>query len=406
VRLLSHAAIGSRRGELLVGRPGESGKITRPRIRARAPLRISFAGGGTDVPPFPTLEGGCVLSATIDRYAHGALIPRADRKVTIESVDFKTTAEMTLNSEIRRDGSLDLIKTAIQRFGRVGTDGYDLVLRSNAPPGSGLGSSSTMMVALTGLLAAHYGMDLGAYQVAQLAWAMERQDLGIAGGMQDQYAATFGGFNFIEFSDRVIVNPLRIRDETALELELNLLLCFTGITRDSARVIEDQTRRAATGADDTLAGLRAQKELAVAMKTALLTGELNEFGSLLGEAWTQKKRMSPFISNERIDDLYELARSKGALGGKITGAGGGGYILLYCDFTRKHRVIEALEHAGASVTEFAFDSKGLTTWQVLPGRTSSRPMLSWRGHGCRKRSRSRARCWSAHSLRGSSRWHA
>jgi D-glycero-alpha-D-manno-heptose-7-phosphate kinase len=338
--------------------------MTRPRIRARAPLRISFAGGGTDVPPFPALEGGCVLSATIDRYAHGSLIPRADRMVSIESVDFKTTTEMTLDNEILCDGSLDLIKAAVRRFGRDGTDGYDLVLRSSAPPGSGLGSSSTMMVALTGLLAQHYGVVMGAYQVAQLAWAIEREDLGIAGGMQDLYAATFGGFNFIEFTDRVIVNPLRIRDEIALELELSLLLCFTGITRDSARVIEDQTRRATTGADDTLAGLRAQKELAVAMKAALLTGELNEFGALLGEAWTQKKRMSPFISNERIDELYELALSKGALGGKITGAGGGGYILLFCDFTTKHRVIEALEFAGADVTEFAFDSKGLTTWRA------------------------------------------
>ena len=338
--------------------------MARPRIRARAPLRISFAGGGTDVPPFPTIEGGCVLSATIDRYAHGSLIPRTDRMVSIESVDFKTTAEMKLDNEILCDGSLDLIKAAVRRFGNVGTDGYDLVLRSSAPPGSGLGSSSTMMVALTGLLAQHYGVAMSAYQVAELAWTIEREDLGIAGGMQDLYAATFGGFNFIEFSDRVIVNPLRIRDETVLELELSLLLCFTGVTRDSARVIEDQTQRAMTGADDTLAGLRAQKALAVAMKAALLTGELNEFGELLGEAWTQKKRLSPFITNDRIDELYELAISKGALGGKITGAGGGGYILLFCDFSKKHRVIEALEFADAVVTEFAFDSRGLTTWQA------------------------------------------
>jgi D-glycero-alpha-D-manno-heptose-7-phosphate kinase len=305
-----------------------------------------------------------VLSATIDRYAYGSLAPRTDRVVTIESVDFKTTAEMTLDEDILYDGSLDLIKAAVRRFGREGTDGYDLVLRSSAPPGSGLGSSSTMMVALTGLLAAHYGRHLGDYQIAELAHAIERDDLGIAGGMQDQYAATFGGFNFIEFTDRVIVNPLRISDEIAHELELSLLLCFTGITRDSARVIEDQTRRAVSSADETMAGLRAQKELAVAMKAALLTGALQEFGELLGAAWTQKKRMSPLISNARIEELYEIARGKGALGGKITGAGGGGYILLFCDFTKKHRVIEALEFAGADVTEFTFDTKGLTTWRV------------------------------------------
>jgi D-glycero-alpha-D-manno-heptose-7-phosphate kinase len=338
--------------------------MPRPRIRARAPLRISFAGGGTDVPPFPATEGGCVLSATIDRYAYGSLVPRTDRMVTVESVDFKTTAEMALDDEILCDGSLDLIKAAVRRFGRQGTDGYDLVLRTSAPPGSGLGSSSTMMVALTGLLAGHYGVALGDYQVAELAHAIEREDLGIAGGMQDQYAATFGGFNFIEFTDRVIVNPLRVSDEIAHELELSLMLCFTGITRDSARVIDDQTRRTQASAGDTLAGLRAQKDLAVAMKAALLTGALHEFGELLGEAWKEKKRMSPLISNARIDELYQLALDKGALSGKITGAGGGGYILLFCDFTRKHRVIDALEFAGADVTEFAFDTKGLTTWRV------------------------------------------
>jgi D-glycero-alpha-D-manno-heptose-7-phosphate kinase len=271
---------------------------------------------------------------------------------------------MTLDEEIFCDGSLDLIKAALRRFGREGTEGFDLVLRSSAPPGSGLGSSSTMMVALTGLLARHYGLPLGDYQTAELAHAIERDDLGITGGMQDHYAATFGGFNFIEFTDRVIVNPLRISDDIAHELELSLLLCFTGITRDSARVIEDQTRRARVSAGETIAGLRAQKELAVAMKAALLTGALHEFGDLLGQAWAEKKRMSPLISNPRIEELYQIARDKGALGGKITGAGGGGYILLFCDFTKKHRVIEALEFAGAEVTEFAFDTKGLTTWPV------------------------------------------
>jgi D-glycero-alpha-D-manno-heptose-7-phosphate kinase len=306
-----------------------------------------------------------VLSATIDRFAYGSLNPRFDRLVNIESVDFKTTADMSLDEEIVYDGHLDLIKAAVRRFGRENTSGYDLVLRSNAPPGSGLGASSTMMVALTGLLARHYGIDLKDYATAHLAHGIEREDLGIAGGMQDHYAATFGGFNFIEFTDRVIVNPLRIREEISHELELSLLLCFTGITRDSALVIEDQTSRAMSQSTETMEGLRAQKELALAMKEALLTGALHEFGSLLGEAWIQKKRMSPFITNSRIDDLYDTAVRKGALGGKITGAGGGGYILLFCDFAKKHRVIEALELAGAGITEFTFSDRGVMTWTAL-----------------------------------------
>jgi D-glycero-alpha-D-manno-heptose-7-phosphate kinase len=284
--------------------------------------------------------------------------------VTIESVDFKANAEMSLDEEITWDGNLDLIKAAVRRFGRRDTDGYDLVLRSNAPPGSGLGASSTMMVALTGLLAKHHATDLSDYDTAHLAHAIERDDLSIAGGMQDHYAATFGGFNFIEFGKRVIVNPLRIRDDISHELEFSLLLCFTGITRNSAWILEDQTSRVVAHAKDTVEGLRAQKELAIAMKAALLTGALRDFGALLGEAWVQKKRMSPLITNPWIDELYDIAIRKGALGGKITGAGGGGYILLFCDFPKKHHVIEALELAGADVTEFTFSHKGMTTWTV------------------------------------------
>ncbi len=213
--------------------------MTRPRIRARAPLRIFFAGAAPTPRRSPPSKAAACCRATIDRFAYGSLSSRTDRKVTIESVDFKTTHEMTLDSEILYDSSLDLIKAAVRRFGRDDTDGYDLVLRSSAPPGSGLGSSSTMMVALAGLLAEHYRTPMGEYENARLACVIERDDLGIAGGLQDMYAATFGGFNFIEFSDRVIVNPLRIRDETVFELELSLLLCYTGIIRDSARVIED-----------------------------------------------------------------------------------------------------------------------------------------------------------------------
>ncbi|MHB2022609.1 MAG: GHMP family kinase ATP-binding protein [Mycobacteriales bacterium] len=332
-------------------------------VRAKAPLRLSFAGGGTDVAPFPETEGGAVLSATIDRYAFGSLQPRSDGQIRIESVDFNLALDFPAN-DVRLDGRLDLVKAAIRRLGRPEFGGYDLVLRSNAPPGSGLGSSSTMMVALVGLLREHYGLALSEYELADVAHHIEREDLGIRGGLQDHYAATFGGFNFIEFGPRVIVNPLRIRPDVVSELELNLLLCFTGVTRESANIIVDQTTRFTTGEPATLEGLRAQKELALTMKSALLRGELSEFGTLLGQAWTQKKKMSPMISTPRIEEVYALAMSHGALGGKVTGAGGGGYILFYCDFSRKHRLAEALEQAGATVTEFSFEPKGLCTWRI------------------------------------------
>jgi D-glycero-alpha-D-manno-heptose-7-phosphate kinase len=331
-------------------------------IHAKAPLRVSFAGGGTDVPPFPEQEGGLVLSATINRYAYGALAPRSDNHISLESVDFGLSLDYPEDEEILFDGRLDLAKAAIRKLGR---GGYDLFLHSNAPPGSGLGSSSAVMVALIGLLKEFHGQPLTDYDVAQMAFDLERKELGIQGGLQDQYAATFGGFNLIEFEqDRVIVNPLRISPDVVHELEHNMLLCYTGQTRSSDHIIEHQTKRWTGGDEHALAGLRAGKQLAVAMKNALLQRRLTEFGELLGTAWEEKKRLSSKISNEFIDHAYEAAIKEGALGGKVTGAGGGGYMLFYCPFQRKHRVANALISLGTEVTEFEFTSNGLTTWSV------------------------------------------
>jgi D-glycero-alpha-D-manno-heptose-7-phosphate kinase len=334
-------------------------------IRARAPLRISFAGGGTDVPPFPAREGGLVLNATIDRYVYGMLRPRRDRQIRIESADFGLSLNYQVDERPIFDGRLDLVKAAIRKLGDASAPGYDLFLHSNAPPGSGLGSSSTVMVTLVGLLKDFHGLPLTDYEIAALSHTIERNDLGMLGGMQDQYAATFGGFNFIEFTaDRVIVNPLRINDDVINELAHNMLLCYTGATRRSDGIIEDQTARFEQGEESTLRGLRMQKELAVEMKNALLQRRCTEFGDLLHQAWQQKKRMSPRITTSFIDEAYAEARRHGALGGKVTGAGGGGYMLFYCRFDKKHKVAEALSRLGASVAEFSFEPHGLTTWSM------------------------------------------
>lgn len=331
--------------------------------RAKAPLRVSFAGGGTDVPPFPEQEGGLVLNATINRYAYGLLRPRTDSRVEIESVDFGMSVGYGLADQPVFDGKLDLLKVAIRNLCPDNSPGFDLFLHSDAPPGSGLGSSSTVMVALIGLLKEYQNLPLDEYEIAELAYKVERKDAGLRGGLQDQYAATFGGFNFTEFSgDRVVVNPLRIKPEVVYELEHNLLLCYMGATRSSDGIIADQTERFKAGNADTIAGLRAQKELAVAMKEALLQRRLNEFGALLDVSWQEKRRMSPKISTSYIDEAYEEARNAGALGGKVTGAGGGGYMLFYCQFDRKHKVAAALSRLGATVTEFAFEFDGLSTW--------------------------------------------
>lgn len=331
-------------------------------IRAKAPLRVSFAGGGTDVPPFPEQEGGLVLSATINRYAYGALSPREDANISLESVDFGVALNYGADDPILFDGSLDVAKAAIRKLGR---GGYDLFLHTNAPPGSGLGSSSAVMVAIIGLLKEFHRRPLTDYEIAELAFDLERNELGIRGGHQDQYASTFGGFNFMEFDgERVVVNPLRIPPDVVHELEHNMLLCYTGKTRSSDGIIEDQTKRWTGGEAEALAGLRAGKELAVEMKNALLQRRLGDFGDLLGSAWEQKKKMSPRISNEFIDTAYAEARRQGALGGKVTGAGGGGYMLFCCPFQKKHKVANALIAMGGEVTEFEFTHDGLTTWSA------------------------------------------
>jgi D-glycero-alpha-D-manno-heptose-7-phosphate kinase len=331
-------------------------------IRAKAPLRVSFAGGGTDVPPFPQSEGGLVLSATINRYAYGALAPRDDGMIGVESVDFGMSVDYARDDALAFDGRLDLVKAAIRKLGR---GGFDLFLHSNAPPGSGLGSSSSVMVTLIGLLKEYHRLPLTDYEIAELAFGLERQDLGIKGGLQDQYAATFGGFNFIEMDgDRVIVNPLRIPHDVIHELEHDMLLCYTGRTRQSDRIIEDQTQRFETRDERALEGLRMQKELAVEMKNALLRRRLNDFGELLGTAWDYKKRMSPRITTGFIDEAYDAAIRAGAVGGKVTGAGGGGYMLFFCPFHRKHRVADTLIGLGGEVTEFEFTPHGLTTWAI------------------------------------------
>ena len=334
-------------------------------IRAKAPLRISFAGGGTDVPPYPKKEGGCVLNATINKYAYGTLRPRKDNHIRIESLDFNISVDYNIDESLPYDGKLDLVKAAIKKIGMQESIGFDLFLHSDAPPGTGLGSSSTMMVALVGLLKEFKNLPLTDYEIANLAYIIERKELKIKGGLQDQYAATFGGFNFIEFlKDRVIVNPLKISKDVINELEYNLLLCYTGKTRLSAKIIEDQVNRYEKGNKETLEGMRNLKEITIEMKNALLQKKFIEFGELLHLAWKNKKKMSKRITNPQIEEMYKVARKNGAIGGKISGAGGGGYMLLYCQFEKKHKVARELKKMGGTITDFRFDPHGLQTWRV------------------------------------------
>jgi D-glycero-alpha-D-manno-heptose-7-phosphate kinase len=302
-----------------------------------------------------------VLSATMNQYAYASLRPRRDSRVTLASLDYDVVAKYDHPRRMKFDGNLDLIKAVVRAF-KV-RRGADLWVHSDAPPGSGLGSSSTLVVALIGVMSEWLRQPLSGYEVAELAYRIERVDMKLAGGRQDQYAATFGGFNFIEFhADSTLVNPLRIRPEVIAELEYRLLLCYMGQTRQSAHIIERQVESYRENRGKTVEALHQLKAETLEMKRALLIGDIDGMGELLHEAWEHKKQLDHAISNSHVDRLYQLARKEGAIGGKMPGAGGGGYFLLLTRFDRKHRVAAVLEKHGGQVVPFQFERRGMTAW--------------------------------------------
>ncbi len=331
--------------------------------RARAPLRLSFSGGGTDVSPYPEERGGVVLSTTIDKYCYATLRPRRDARFTIHSHDLNLVARYGSTRVMRLDGHLDLIKAVVKAL--KARAGADLSIHTDAPPGSGLGASSTLVVALIGVLREWLNRPLTDYEVAELAYRIERQDLHIAGGRQDQYAATFGGFNFIEFHrDTTVVNPLRVRPDVLFELEYRLLLCYLGQTRFSGKIIERQTENYQSGRAETVEALDGLKEITYEMKNALLRGQVDRFGDLLDVAWRHKRNLEEHISSPEIDELYARARRAGALGGKMPGAGGGGYFFFLCGAERKSKVAEVVREGGAQLVPVTFSAQGVTAWKA------------------------------------------
>jgi D-glycero-alpha-D-manno-heptose-7-phosphate kinase len=339
--------------------------------RAKAPLRISFCGGGTDVSPYPEERGGVVLSATINRYALASLKPLEEPGFRLNSLDYGRQERLPPEDSLEPAGELALLKGVLGHFrdhyGDRLPPGLELLCTTDAPPGSGLGASSTMTTTLVGVMGELIRLPLAPYDIAELVYHIERERVRIAGGRQDQYAAVFGGFNFMEFhADHTVVHPLKMRRDTLNELECRLLMVYTGRTRLSARIVERQTRSFREGKPEVVEALDAMKELTVAMKNALLRDELDRFGALLHEAWEHKKRLDRGITSPEIDALYAEARRLGARGGKILGAGGGGYLLLYCPFEKRQEVARAMEALGGRPTRFAFEGRGLQTWTVRP----------------------------------------
>jgi D-glycero-alpha-D-manno-heptose-7-phosphate kinase len=335
-------------------------------IRSRSPLRISFGGGGTDVSPYCDERGGAVLSATIDRFAYATVEP-GDDLIVVESIDYDVSIAYALDEEFVYDGQLDLAKAVIDHFrtDRGLAGGVRIRLHNDAPPGSGLGSSSAICVALIGALAAHLKVPLDPYELAELAYRVERVDAGIRGGRQDQYATAFGGFNFIEFErDQAVVSPLRLRAETLYELEYAMVFAYVGGQHFSSAIIEKQVGAYERREADPVAAMDRIKALAYEMKRALLLGDVPAFGGLLDEGWQAKKRMAEGITNPRIDDVYAAAREAGALGGKVSGAGGGGFMFFLADPSRRFAVQDALKREGAELVNFTFSGEGMRAWTV------------------------------------------
>jgi len=338
-------------------------------IRSKAPLRLGLAGGGTDVAPYSELYGGTILNATISMFAYATIEPRQDGKIVLNSIDKNENYEFQAADSLAIDGNLDLHKGI---YNRVVKDfakkpfSFKLSTYVDAPPGSGLGTSSTLVVAILGAFAEWLGLPLGEYDLAHLAFEIERVDLNMAGGKQDQYAATFGGVNFMEFfkEDKVIVNPLRIHDKYLDELAHNLILYHTETSRLSSRIIEQQSKNVMKKNTRTIEAMHKLKEQAIMMKEAILKGELDKIGEILDFGWQYKKHMASGITNPFIDEVYKTAIKQGATGGKISGAGGGGFMFFYCPGLTRSNVVEALKKFGGQTKRYEFTAKGLTTWTI------------------------------------------
>jgi D-glycero-alpha-D-manno-heptose-7-phosphate kinase len=339
-------------------------------VRARAPLRLGLAGGGTDVSPYCDLHGGSVLNSTIDRYAYAVLRPRPDDSVRFEATDRLRVEQHRLAPGFEPTGALNLHKAVYNAIVRDFNGGepipVDLSTFCDAPPGSGLGSSSTLVVVMLRAFSELLQLRMDEYELARLAFRIERLECGLLGGRQDHYAATFGGFNFMEFyaGERALINPLRIKEWIVCELEASLLLYYTGVSRESARIIADQTARLRRGEADTVQAFDRIKREAVSMKECLLKADFAGIVESMRDGWESKKRSARSVSPGRIEEIYNVASEAGALAGKISGAGGGGYMVFFVPPDRRMDVSRALARFQGVVSNCHFTDRGTQAWRT------------------------------------------
>lgn len=337
------------------------------KIRSKAPLRLGLAGGGTDLDTYCDKYGGYVLNATISLYVHCTIEERDDHKIIFESVDTNQSLTLDSDNHLELNGNMDLYKGI---YNRIIKDydkeqlSFKISTYSDVPSGSGLGGSSTLVVAILKAFVEWLNLPLGEYDIARLAFDIEREDIGLVGGSQDQYAATFGGFNFMEFYNdkRVIVNPLRIKNWIIDELESSMLLYFTNITRHAGQI--EQEKKCLLEDDKSLNAMHEVKADSILMKEALLKGDMSGFAQILGKSWDAKKRVSKSVSNSIIDNIYEVAMENGAYSGKVSGAGGGGFMFFMVEPTSKLQLIRALNKQKGEVVNFHFVNEGTRGWRI------------------------------------------
>ncbi len=339
-------------------------------VRARAPLRLGFGGGGSDLSPFCDQHGGYVLNATINMFVYAVLECHEQGPLRFVAADRRECVELEPTCDLPLEGPLSLHKSVYCRIMRDFNGGHALPVTlttySDVAAGSGLGSSSTLVVAMVEAFKELLALPLGEYDVAQLAYSIERLDARMVGGRQDQYAATFGGFNFMEFGigDRVVVNPLRINRNTVNELEASLVICNTGMPRDSDAIIQAQASNVKHGDQQSLEATQRLKQEAVSMKEALLKGNIRRFAEVLEQGWLSKKKTAAGVSNEDLERIYQSAMNGGAYSGKVSGAGGGGFMMFVVDPARRPDVFRALGCQKVQPQTVHFTEHGAIAWRL------------------------------------------
>ncbi|MBQ0024907.1 MAG: dehydrogenase [Bacteroidales bacterium] len=339
-------------------------------IRSKAPLRLGLAGGGSDVSPYSDLYGGLILNATINLFAYCTIEETETGRICLRSYDNDCFESYPFSEKMEIDGKASLIKGVYNRIVRdfgLPPKSFTITTYNDAPAGSGLGTSSTMVVCIIKAFVEWMDLSLGDYEISRLAYEIERKDLGLAGGKQDQYAATFGGFNYMEFlkNDMVIVNPLKVKQWIIDELESSIILYFTGASRSSAKIIDEQKKNTEKGSGTAIEAMHRIKQSAIDMKQALLKGDMNSFADILGKAWEDKKKMAGAITNPTIQQAFDAATAAGAKAGKVSGAGGGGFIMFFADPTKRTEVIRALSSLQGKTVPFQFSTGGVHGWKIF-----------------------------------------